>query len=511
MAQVLRGIYFQDGDFLKAKLGSNPSLTWRSILWGKELFLEGYRWRVANGERIFISQDPWIGGQGPNKPVWVKKEWKLKRVKDLLKENGEWNKEVIEEVFTPEDAKAILDIPRAKTNMKDAIIWNQEPKGIFSVKSAYHLAKSSSGKDEASGSDNSKTKALWKSVWKAKCYPRAKITVWKIINNLLPTKDNLAKKGIPSNHICCFCRAHKESTTHVLWTCKFSKKIWMEFFPKKNNLLNLCRWLDEPMEAWDMMQQQLSTEERNLAILVLWNLWTARNKCTLNSQRPDLNQICRIIHNIYEECKEKEKNHLNSAADESHLSHHQWKPPEHNSWKLNPDASWFEDKGVGGLGWIVRDSNGSLIGAGCKQIRRKWAIKCLEAEAILEGLKAYGSADIFEGRRRMLPLVVESDSVEVVGALNHESEDLSELNLIVDEIEHSDEFAKVIRISKCCRKENHLAHSLARAAAVNGSFNFFVPSRLPGEEENVFWREVSFPSWFTSVINEVINVLNSPF
>lgn len=36
--KVLRGRYFQTGNFLKAKIGHNPSYTWRSILWGPGAF-----------------------------------------------------------------------------------------------------------------------------------------------------------------------------------------------------------------------------------------------------------------------------------------------------------------------------------------------------------------------------------------------------------------------------------------------------------------------------------------
>lgn len=138
-------------------------------------------------------------------------------------------------------------------------------------------------------------------------------------------------------------------------------------------------------------------------------------------------------------------------------------------------------------------------------------IKCLEAEVILEGLKAYGCADNFEGKRRKLPLVVESDSIEVVGALNHDCEDLTELSLILDEIEYTGKFSKVIGVSKCSIKENLLAHNLTRATAANRSVGFFGSSRLSVEEDEEFWREDVFPYWFTSILIEDINVLNCSF
>lgn len=49
--------------------------------------------------------------------------------------------------------------------------------------------------------------------------------------------------------------------------------------------------------------------------------------------------------------------------------------------------------------------------------------------------KAYANHGDFEGRRCKPPLVVESDSTEVVGAINRVVEDQSELGPIVDEIE----------------------------------------------------------------------------
>lgn len=136
-------------------------------------------------------------------------------MKDLHNEQGNWDDNTIKEVFLPEDAKAIREIPRARLADGDEIIWNHDPKGIFLVKSAYHLAKNLSSRDNPSGSNNSKSKAIWKSIWKAKCSSRAKIVVWKIINNIIPTKINIINKGIDANNLCCLCRANQGTITHV--------------------------------------------------------------------------------------------------------------------------------------------------------------------------------------------------------------------------------------------------------------------------------------------------------
>lgn len=57
---------FQFGDasrtslvaFFDARVGSNPSWTWRSILEGRKVLLEGVRWRIGNGKKVRIDIDP---------------------------------------------------------------------------------------------------------------------------------------------------------------------------------------------------------------------------------------------------------------------------------------------------------------------------------------------------------------------------------------------------------------------------------------------------------------------
>lgn len=55
---------------------------------------------------------------------------------------------------------------------------------------------------------------------------------------------------------------------------------------------------------------------------------------------------------------------------------------------MNIDASWMNKSNSGGIGWIVRDSSGSLIGVGLQKIEKKWSIKSMEAKAILEGINS---------------------------------------------------------------------------------------------------------------------------
>ncbi|KAM2072315.1 hypothetical protein ACFX1T_040643 [Malus domestica] len=52
VARMLKVRYFENSEFMSTELGSTPSYTWRSILWGHELLQKGMRWRIGDGRFI---------------------------------------------------------------------------------------------------------------------------------------------------------------------------------------------------------------------------------------------------------------------------------------------------------------------------------------------------------------------------------------------------------------------------------------------------------------------------
>lgn len=166
---------------------------------------------------------------------------------------------------------------------------------------------------------------------------------------------------------------------------------------------------------------------------------------------------------------------LSSSPMENQTSRPPWRPPPSGSWKMNSDAAWLEDRKVGGIGWVIRDSSGSLIGLGCKQMQSNLGIKNLEANAIFEGVKAYTkwSSGLLRGVKP--PLVVETDAIEVVKAISSELPDLSELSLLTSAISDFG-LGESFSISKCSRLSNSESHLIARAGALYGDYIGFVGS-----------------------------------
>lgn len=54
MARVLKAMYFKNSSFVEAKLGANLSFVWRSIIWGRQIIHKGVRWKIGNGEQVYI-------------------------------------------------------------------------------------------------------------------------------------------------------------------------------------------------------------------------------------------------------------------------------------------------------------------------------------------------------------------------------------------------------------------------------------------------------------------------
>ena len=57
--RVFQSKYFARCSFWKAKLGSNPSFIWRSILASRDLLCHGMKWSIGNGREVDIWKDDW--------------------------------------------------------------------------------------------------------------------------------------------------------------------------------------------------------------------------------------------------------------------------------------------------------------------------------------------------------------------------------------------------------------------------------------------------------------------
>lgn len=58
VARVYKAKYFANSDIFHFELGHNPSFIWRSLLAAKQLIIDGIRWRIGDGTKIQILNQP---------------------------------------------------------------------------------------------------------------------------------------------------------------------------------------------------------------------------------------------------------------------------------------------------------------------------------------------------------------------------------------------------------------------------------------------------------------------
>jgi hypothetical protein len=156
----------------------------------------------------------------------------LTRVSDLIDPIlGEWDEQLIRDIFWPPDADEILQMP-INEHMEDWPAWHFDAKGQFSVKSAYKLAVAR--RDAQTGQDASSFVRAngydrdfqWIKIWQLKAPNKFKMFVWRFAHNSLPVRRNVARRGVELDTICPVCGRLDEDCGHIFFKCKFVKLCW---------------------------------------------------------------------------------------------------------------------------------------------------------------------------------------------------------------------------------------------------------------------------------------------
>ncbi|CAL1389956.1 unnamed protein product [Linum trigynum] len=99
--------------------------------------------------------------------------------------------------------------------------------GVFTVKSAYHLAVTL---DRRRGRWKARAdlmdRASWIRLWEANIPPKLKVFVWQIFNRILPTTEALLERRILVLPRCPVCWEGTESLEHLFLDCRVARELW---------------------------------------------------------------------------------------------------------------------------------------------------------------------------------------------------------------------------------------------------------------------------------------------
>ncbi|CAN1338290.1 Putative ribonuclease H protein At1g65750 [Linum perenne] len=141
VTKIFKARYFPKWDFLSAPPGNGPSYVWQSIRRSQQVVHRGSRWRVGDGTKIRVWEDQWLQSD-INLRITTDRDDTLQGLKvcDLLIPGVlEWDRELIESLFNQRDALEIFKVRIGVGGIQDRLIWHFNPKGMYSVRSAYRL------------------------------------------------------------------------------------------------------------------------------------------------------------------------------------------------------------------------------------------------------------------------------------------------------------------------------------------------------------------------------------
>jgi len=68
---------------------------------------------------------------------------------------------------------------------------------------------------------------MYKEFWRIKAQPSVQLIAWRVLEDKITSKQNLVKRRISmESSVCNMCEEVKETTSHLLCTCRVSCLVW---------------------------------------------------------------------------------------------------------------------------------------------------------------------------------------------------------------------------------------------------------------------------------------------
>jgi hypothetical protein len=423
----------------------------------------GIIWRVGDGRSINIWEDPWIPRGITRRPTtYHGRHQLLQRVSDLICPiTGQWDYDLVRQTFNEIDAGQILTIP-IQEGFDDFPAWHPDPKGIFSVKSAYKLRLKlfdvAAGQPTSSSVANLTTSAStnWQKIWSLNTPRKISMFLWRLGHNILPVKMNLKHRGLDLETLCPMCHRLDEDCGHSFLKCKFSKAVWREA-----NLESVRGMLLECANATQVIDTILNLEDklRLLSTTVLWKIWNVRNSVNAGNRLP---VPATVASSASQYISEFSSYMCNTHAIPAH-STNRWICPPVDFLKINIDGSFCKETSTGGWGFCIRDFQGDVCGAGMGHLPHVHDALQAETMACLKAIEF--AAELGIGR-----IIIETDATLLKAALQTTDLDLARHGVLFRE-------AKFLLLTSfldykvlyCKRGCNSVAHVLANKGASLGA------------------------------------------
>ena len=206
--------------------------------------------------------------------------------------------------------------------------------------------------------------------------------------------------------------------------------------------------------------------------ITTWCLWNNRNIVRHGGQCKRHEVIAKEAVEYWKEVQTanqpQETPLRNSPAPDEHF----WAPPKQGWYKVNTDGAIFEDIKCYGIGVVIRNERGQLMGAMSKKVDLSLGVLEIEAKAVEEGVLLAWDLGLKE-------IIIETDAQQVAFSLRSHCVSLSSIRKIIEGIMLGLRCFKAWEVSHTCRSGNCAAHIMARQAKFLNECNIWVEETPP--------------------------------
>ncbi|XP_057417455.1 uncharacterized protein LOC130711751 [Lotus japonicus] len=264
----------------------------------------------------------------------------LEKVADLVV-NGSWNTELLDEVFSPLTVQKIMAIPLSIQSNLDVLYWHGTSNSIYECKSGYNYIRSLVTREEASSSSRPLLSAShWRWFWSSPTLPRCKDVAWRAVQNFLPVRGELARRGMHLDPCCALCESEIETCEHLFLKCPAVERVWFasDMAMRKENFSSMHALMAAVLEEDD--------DDFTAAVQrLIYVTWEARNSLVFNGRRLEVVDVLRRAATLM-----PWNDGVQVSGPATGSSCASWKRPEIGVIKLNFDASikngqlWYSGK-----------------------------------------------------------------------------------------------------------------------------------------------------------------------
>ncbi|KAK0574763.1 hypothetical protein LWI29_028697 [Acer saccharum] len=303
-----------------------------------------------------------------------------------------------------------LDHFKPRRLFGDALGWSFCSNGIFTV-SSFRRCLEDSAMEAITVDSNF--------CWQGICPHKIEVFTWQLLSGRIMVSNVMNRFGFSPNMAveCPFCKSEEETIDHLFLHCIRASEIWVS---------------SRQGRAWN-----------SLFFAIVWTIWESRNHLVFSNSDKGIVQavdmikfrvawwfkhhgegssdpITVILQDIAGRCFDKIKKKAASTAD--------WSPPSLGAFKFNVDGSARGNPGSAGIGGVLRDFRGKVIGSFSKFVGIADAITA-EIFAIHQACVLCANSSALMGKQ----ITIISDSKGAVSWVNSSSfGSLKHVNVIYD-------------------------------------------------------------------------------